>query len=144
MSYRLITKATLVIESANNERIERVVEIRAYPSPKRDAVGTLSVNGEDVPYKRTGGKGRGTQDRRYMYFPLGAESAYVEITESEANALPGARVAFTSIVTAPVSAPAAIVVAQLTGSEPTSEPIVAPKASERVLRRVRKGQEVSA
>lgn len=99
MSYRLITKATLTIIAADGTTHERVTEVRAYPSPKRDASGAITVDGASTAYKRTGGKGRGTADNRYMYFPLGKESAYTAITESEAAALIGGTVTVTSIAT---------------------------------------------
>jgi hypothetical protein len=82
MSYRLITKATLTL--ANNEF---TVDIRAYASPKGAAVGTLSLNGSDVPFKLTGGQGRGSVVRCYAYFPLGNESAYIEITKDQMTEL---------------------------------------------------------
>jgi hypothetical protein len=78
MSYRLITKATLTL--ANNES---QVDIRAYASPKGAAVGTLSLNGSDVPFKLTGGQGRGSVVRCYAYFPLGTESAYIEVSRDQ-------------------------------------------------------------
>lgn len=78
MSYRLITKATLTL--ANNES---QVDVRAYVSPKGASVGTLSLNGTDVPFKLTGGQGRGSVVRCYAYFPLGTESAYIEITKDQ-------------------------------------------------------------
>ena len=77
MSYRLITKATLTIVAASGVAlVPRVIDIRAYPSPKRDASGMLTLDGVMVSYKRTGGKGRGTADHCYVYFPVGTESAY--------------------------------------------------------------------
>jgi hypothetical protein len=93
MSYRLITKALFSIADTNGKTTSREVEVRAYAAPKRDAVGQVTINGDFQPYKRTGGKGRGTADRRYMYFPFKhgdkVESAYIEITEAEATALAG-------------------------------------------------------
>jgi hypothetical protein len=98
MSYRLITKATLTVLAASGSAIApRIIEVRAYPSPKRDASGSLTLDGTTVSYKRTGGKGRGTSDHRYVYFPVGTESAYSEITEAEAMAFVGGSVSIASI-----------------------------------------------
>ena len=119
MSYRLITKATLTITSATGTPFARDIEVRAYPSPKRDASGAITVDGVSASYKRTGGKGRGTSDNRYMYFPAKGESAYCAITDDEAMALIGGNV---TVVSAAPVAP----VAPVAGSEPTSEPIAAP------------------
>ncbi len=101
MSYRLITKATLTIVSAAAQTLTREVEVRAYPAPKRAAVGLINVDGADVSYQRTGGKGRGPADKQYAYFPFGAESAYVELTAAEATALVGGRATIIRVV-APV------------------------------------------
>lgn len=108
MSYRLITKAILSIVNATGVKSEREIEVRAYPAPKRDASGAIEVDGVSASYKRTGGKGRGTADNRYMYFPAKGESAYCDITESEAQALVGGTVVVTSVAApAPVATPAA-------------------------------------
>lgn len=97
MSYRLITKALFSVVSAIGVESKRELDVRAYPSPKRDDSGGLTIDGNNASYKRTGGKGRGTADRRYAYFPLGGESAYIEITEAEATAMVGGAVTVTSI-----------------------------------------------
>lgn len=135
MSYRLITKATLAITNAAGvESPPRVVEVRAYPSPKRDAAGMLTVDGAQVSYKRTGGKGRGTADRRYAYFPMGTESAYIEITEAEATAFVGGQVALTKVVAA-ADAPVLTVPAdhgEVNGAVAPEAPVAAPKAPRRV------------
>lgn len=100
MSYRLITKATLVITPATGEAISAIAEVRAYPAPKRPASGNLTVDGTSVDFRRTGGKGRGLLNRQYVYFPLGNESAYIEVTDEQATAITaGAAIAITSIAT---------------------------------------------
>jgi len=112
MSYRLITRAVLIIVAATGDQSTREVEVRAYPAPKRDAAGAITVDGRSESYKRTGGKGRGTADRRYAYATVKGESAYFEITEREAQAMVGGTVTLASIavaapvVAAPVVAPA--------------------------------------
>jgi hypothetical protein len=107
MTYRLITKAILTITSAAGVKSEREIEIRAFASPKRDAVGALTVDGVSVSYKRTGGKGRGTVDTRYMYFPAKGESAYAAITASEATALVGGTASIAALApVTPVAPPA--------------------------------------
>lgn len=126
MSYRLITRATLTITPATGEPITRVTEVRAYPSPKRDASGAITVDGKPESYKRTGGKGRGTQDRRYMYFPMRGESAYTEITEAEATALIGGSV---TIVAVAAEQPAPAPASEQPAQQPAPE---APKAQRRV------------
>jgi len=78
MSYRLITKATLTLANG-----ETTVDVRAYQSPKGAPVGSLELNGQDVPFKLTGGQGRGSVVRCYAYFPLRGESAYIEITRDQ-------------------------------------------------------------
>ena len=82
MSYRLITKATLTLD--NNERM---AEIRAYAAPKGAPVGTIEVNGVNRSFQLTGGQGRGTVVRCYMYFHIGTESGYIEITKDEMTTL---------------------------------------------------------
>ena len=108
MSYRLITRATLTIVAASGATTTRELDIRAYPAPKREAAGAIVVDGNATVYRRTGGKGRGTIDRRYAYFPYGAAavSTYIEITEAEAAAMIGGTISVTSIA-APVAAPVA-------------------------------------
>ena len=128
MSYRLITKALFTVVSATGIEIKRELDVRAYPSPKRDASGAITVDGNTASYKRTGGKGRGTADRRYAYFPLGTESAYIEITEAEATAMVGGTVTVTSIAKS-APAPEAIAVPGGVAVEPghpvTGEPMPA-------------------
>jgi hypothetical protein len=82
MSYRLITKATITL--ANNER---QADVRAYAAPKGAPVGEITLNGEATPFKLTGGQGRGTVVRCYMYFMFKGESAYIEITKEEMTEL---------------------------------------------------------
>jgi hypothetical protein len=82
MSYRLITKATLIL--ANNE-IQ--ADVRAYAAPKGASVGEFSLNGESTPFKLTGGQGRGTVVRCYMYFMLEGQSAYIEINKDQLTEL---------------------------------------------------------
>jgi hypothetical protein len=89
MSYRLITKAVFTITNSAGATTEREVEVRAYPAPKREAAGQIDVDGTSVAYKRTGGKGRGAIDTRYVYATVKGESAYWAITEAEATALIG-------------------------------------------------------
>lgn len=96
MSYRLITKAVLTIVSAAGQILTREIEVRAYPAPKRAPVGSLILDGTTVAYQRTGGKGRGTIDRQFAYFPLKFESAYFELTAAESVAFPGATVTITT------------------------------------------------
>lgn len=132
MSYRLITRAILSVTSAVGDVINRELDVRAYPSPKRDAAGALTLDGVTVAYKRTGGKGRGTADRRYAYFPMGTESAYIEITEAEATAFVGGQVTITRIVKEAAPAPAATPAeAPAAEQAPTPTP-EAPKAPRRV------------
>jgi hypothetical protein len=126
MSYRLISKASLYIADSTGATTERIVDVRAYPAPKRAPSGSLIVDGNLVAFQRTGGKGRGTVDRQFAYFPLNGESAYVELTLDEAKALVGGSATVATIAkAAPAPAPVA---------EPTTEP-VAP--AEKALRRVR-------
>lgn len=112
MSYRLITRATLTIVAATGVTTTRDLEVRAYPAPKRDAAGAITVDGQACSYKRTGGKGRGTADRRYVYAPVKGESAYFEITEQEAAAMIGGTVTLATIA---VQAPAPAPVVQIDG-----------------------------
>lgn len=122
MSYRLITKAILAITNAAGETASAEVEVRAYPSPKRDASGTITVDGNVQQYKRTGGKGRGTADTRYMYFPMKGESAYCAITESQATALVGGQVKIDAIVAAaPAPAPVEPAKTEEQPTEPSTE-----------------------
>lgn len=101
MSYRLITKAVLTITGATGATSEREVECRLYPAPKRDAAGLIHVDGADVSYRRTGGKGRGTADHRYMYATVKGASCFWAITEAEATALVGGIAKLTSVVEQP-------------------------------------------
>lgn len=119
MSYRLITKAVLAITNAAGETTSADVEVRAYPAPKRDASGTITVDGKVAQYKRTGGKGRGVSDTRYMYFPMKGESAYCAITEAQATALVGGQVAIDRVVA--VEPTPAVVEQPTTPVEPTPE-----------------------
>lgn len=89
MSYRLISKAVLTVVSAAGVTLSREVAIRAYPAPKRDAVGSIEIDGIATPFRRTGGKGRGTHDTRYLYATYKSESAYIDLTEAEGTALIG-------------------------------------------------------
>lgn len=98
MSYRLITKAVFAVTSSAGIKTERTVEARLYVSPKRDASGEIQIDGQWVPYKRTGGKGRGTADQRYMYATVKGQSAFWPITEAEASALIGGTCSLTSVV----------------------------------------------
>jgi hypothetical protein len=82
MSYRLITKATLT-----GATLERMADVRAYAAPKGASVGVFTLNGESTPFKLTGGQGRGTVVRCYMYFMLRGESAYIEISKDEMTEL---------------------------------------------------------
>lgn len=118
MSYRLITNATLTIVSTTGDKSEREVQVRAYPSPKRDATGAITIDGAESTFKRTGGKGRGTADNRYMYAVVKGESAFWPITEAEATAAVGGKVTLTSIAKAEPAKPEA----------PKAEPAKAPEA----------------
>lgn len=100
MSYRLITKANMTIKSADGKTTERQVECRQYAAPKRDNAGMIDIDGNSVGFKRTGGKGRGTADHRYMYAPIKGVSAFWSITEAEATALVGGTVKLTSVTEA--------------------------------------------
>jgi len=126
MSYRLITRATLTIVAATGVTTTRELDIRAYPAPKRDAAGAITVDGNATVYRRTGGKGRGTTDRRYAYFAHGpaAVSAYIEITEQEAAAMIGGTISVTSIAAPVATAPVA--------TAPVATAPEAPKAPRRV------------
>lgn len=97
MSYRLITRANFIVTSAEGTKSERIVEVRAYPAPKRDAAGLITVDGADVEFRRTGGKGRGTVDARYAYAVVKDASGFWPITEAEATALIGGRAFLDSI-----------------------------------------------
>ena len=77
MSFRLVSTAILTIA---NESLP--IDIRAYPAPKKPASAALVFNGDTVPYKRTGGKGRGLLNRSYVYFIRGEESVYFELPEA--------------------------------------------------------------
>jgi len=109
MSYRLITIAKFTVTSATGVTTEREVQVRAYPSPKRDAAGAITVDGDSTTFKRTGGKGRGTADNRYMYATVKSESAFWAITEAEATGAVGGQIALTSVVKVaePVAEPVA-------------------------------------
>jgi len=121
MSYRLITKASITITPATGEVITAPVDIRAYQAPKKPASGSLTLDGTSVDFKRTGGKGRGLLNRQYVYFPLGKESAYVEVTEAQASAITaGAVVAITTTPTPVPPAPEA---------PSTPEPVTAEQAA---------------
>ena len=120
MSYRLITNANFVITSADGTTSERVVEVRLYPAPKRDAQGVITVDGEQVQFKRTGGKGRGTADNRYAYAPVKGQSGFWAITEAEAAAMIGGTITLTS-VEAKAETPAATEAAPA-AAEPAKEP----------------------
>lgn len=91
MSYKLITKAILSITGSDGKKHATNVDVRAYASPKRDEAGKITIDGKQVPFKRTGGKGRGTQDNRYMYATVKGESAFFPITAAQADALNGAK-----------------------------------------------------
>jgi hypothetical protein len=133
MSYRLITRATLTVTNAAGATITRELDVRTYPSPKREAAGMLTLDGASVAYKRTGGKGRGTADRRYAYFPMGTESAYIEITEAEATAFVGGQVTITRVAKAADPALVATPAAPTEAPAPTPAPkAAAPKAPRRV------------
>lgn len=99
MSYRLITNATFAVTSASGEKTERNVEVRLYPAPKRDASGLITVDGSEVSYKRTGGRGRGTTDNRYVYATVKALSGFFLITEAESSALVGGKAELNSLPT---------------------------------------------
>lgn len=98
MSYRLITKGAFKVVTANDETIERACEIRAYGAPKREADGQITVDGVVTAYRLTGGKGRGTAVKNYLYATVKGESAYIEITEKERAALKGSTITLTSEV----------------------------------------------
>lgn len=106
MSYRIITKASLIITNAAGVKTEREVAARAYPAPKRDAAGSITIDGVSATYKRTGGKGRGTSDNRYMYAQVKQTSAFWPITEAEAAALVGGVATLTSVAEPVAAAPA--------------------------------------
>ena len=150
MSYRLIAKFNLTIVSAAAVTTTRVVDVRAYPQPKRDTVGTVEFDGKTVGYRRTGGKGRGTADHRYVYAMLGAESAYWEITEAEGTAMVGGTVTMTrvahAVVDAPeVAEPAAEPAAEHEPSQPAADQVLADEYEPtKALRRVRGGKKVVA
>lgn len=101
MSYKLITRAIFAVITADGNKLETNVEVRAYAAPKRDESGKLTVDKQEgVPYKRTGGKGRGTQDHRYVYANVKGESGYFPITAAQADALPTAKsITLTSVAT---------------------------------------------
>lgn len=126
MSYRLITKAVLAITNAAGETTTREVQCRAYPAPKRDDAGSITIDGNPVGYKRTGGKGRGTTDNRYMYATVKGTMCFWAITEPEATALAGGTAVLTT-----VAAPAED--AKPAAEQPAAEPVVAeaPKAQRR-------------
>jgi len=117
MSYRLITKASFSLSGAAS----REVDIRAFKSPKGASVGNLTLNGGgDVPFKLTGGQGRGTVVRCYCYFFHKGESAYIEVSRDEFAALKsGAQASVDTITMVTPTTPTE------TAPEPVSE---APKA----------------
>jgi hypothetical protein len=131
MSYRLITKATLTLN--NNESI---VDVRAYAAPKGASVGEFSLNGESTPFKLTGGQGRGTVVRCYMYFMLDEVSAYIEINKDQLTELKAGNHA--RVYT---QAKVVDMIEQVVAQEQAVEPVVAeaPKA-----KRTRKGAAVAA
>lgn len=134
MSYRLITRATLTIVAATGVTTTRELDVRAYPAPKRDAAGAITVDGNATVYRRTGGKGRGTMDRRYAYFTHGAAatSAYIEITEQEATAMIGGTITVTSLTPAQAQPPVLTDAEQGAQINPVAAPVAAPKAPRRV------------
>lgn len=138
MSYRLITKATFTVTSADGKTTEREVAVRAYPAPKRDAAGSININGVDAPYKRTGGKGRGAIDRLYAYATIQEQSAYWDLTEAEATAMKGGVSKLVTI--APVEAPTPAVVEATPAVEVTPEvapePVKLTKAQRRAAKQV--------
>lgn len=107
MSYKLITKAVLTITNAAGEIMTREVQCRSYPAPKRDASGSITIDGADSSYKRTGGKGRGTVDSRYMYATVKGVQCFWAITEAEATAAVGGTVALVSVVAESAKTPEA-------------------------------------
>jgi hypothetical protein len=133
MSYRLIVSAVLSIVSASGAKSEAKKEVRAYVAPKAPATGEIEIVALDgsrstAPTKRTGGIGRGTVVRNYLYFPLAfggkAESAYVEIDASEAAALIGGRASLALVAEPATPAPAE-------AEAPKAEAPEAPKATRR-------------
>ena len=92
-NYRLVFRGVFSVAPATGDATApRVIEARAYESPKAYAVGTIEIAGRGpIPYKRTGGRGRGTVSTRYVYVPFGADSTFFPITEGEASALVGGR-----------------------------------------------------
>lgn len=129
MSYKLITKALFTVTNAAGVKTEREVQVRAYPAPKRDASGSITIDGADGSYKRTGGKGRGTVDNRYMYAVIKGQPAFWPITEAEATALAGG-VATLASIAAPV-APAPAAAAPVAPEAPAAPVADAPKAARR-------------
>ena len=105
MSYRLITKASLVITPIAGEPIGGEVALRAYTAPKSPAKGQIDVDGNATDYRRTGGKGRGLISHTYLYVNYKGESAFFEITDAQAAALSAGGKA--TLVTLAAGAPAA-------------------------------------
>lgn len=133
MSYRLVATMLFSVTSNEGNTTERAVQLRAYPLPKRDAAGLIAMPGADMPYYRTGGKGRGTVDNRYAYSTYNDTTVFWAVTEGEASAMASGRCAIKAIpteqpatVAAPTEQPAADVV-------PAEQPAAKAK-------RVRKGQ----
>lgn len=129
MSYRLITKASFNLAGSTRE-----IDVRAYAAPKGQSQGSLVLNSDYTDYKLTGGQGRGTVVRCYMYFMLKGESAYVEITRDElAEIKTGNLVTIDTITTVKQAINDSVVI------EPAAAEPVAPKA-----KRTRKGAAVAA
>jgi len=122
MSYRLITKASLVITPIAGEPIGGEVTLRAYTAPKSPAKGQIDVDGNATDYRRTGGKGRGLISHTYLYVNYKSESAFFEITDAQAAALSAGGKA--TLVTLTAEAPAAE--APKAAEEPKAEQPAAP------------------
>ena len=134
MSYRLITKATLTLAN-----IESTVDVRAYAAPKGAAVGNFTLNGESTPFKITGGQGRGTVVRCYMYFMLDGQSAYIEITKAQLDELKAGKHAVLDTQAKVASPEAPDTVEDIVDAVSEAAEPVAPKA-----KRTRKGAAVAA
>ena len=97
MSYKLISAANFVVISASGVRTERAVEVRVYPAPKREPSAMIDVDGVSVPYKRTGGKGRGSEDNLYLYAMVKGASGFWKVSAAESEALVGGTCSLTCV-----------------------------------------------
>ena len=157
---RVLSKVLFTIRTAAGVTIEAEKTVREYLAPKSAAVGTIDVEGTPVAYRRTGGVGRGTVVRNYLYFSfptaVAGKQGYIDLSADEAAKIVGATLYIrranpegtTAVSNGEVIAEATEVIAEPTVSDggPDSssvvadeyEPSEADEAPRRLSRRERK------